>query len=211
MTTLPAPVVRVLQAAGAFTPADDLPPDLATALTLCRKRGWVAVPPFRADHPCYRPDRCRIGPPKSWDDTWQQLVLADPGEAALAEHGLAAELAAADPADGTASPGGQGGRRRRRAGDGRQLPGRVRAVPSVGRRRPEAEAPSQHGGPADFRQVSRRPEGEGWSLQVPRPAAAARAARPPALADRLERHVRNENGEWWYAPPAGTSPWQVQK
>jgi hypothetical protein len=31
----------------------------------------------------------------------------------------------------------------------------------------------------------------------------------PKLADHLDKYLDNTEGEWWYAPPPGTSPWHV--
>jgi hypothetical protein len=36
-----------------------------------------------------------------------------------------------------------------------------------------------------------------------------RRQKMPKLADHLEKYLSNEDGEWWYAPPPETSPWQV--
>lgn len=100
MTTLPAPVVQVLQAAGEFTPVDDLPPDLRTALAYCLHQSpqWVCQRQYAPDHPIHKRSGRRTGPPpKSLVECCYQLVLEYPGQAALAEHRLAAELDAAVP------------------------------------------------------------------------------------------------------------------
>lgn len=31
----------------------------------------------------------------------------------------------------------------------------------------------------------------------------------PKLAEHLRKHIVNSEGEWWYAPPPGTTPWHV--
>jgi hypothetical protein len=36
-----------------------------------------------------------------------------------------------------------------------------------------------------------------------------RAKGLPKLADHLDKYVQHAGGEWWYAPPPGTSPWRV--
>jgi hypothetical protein len=33
----------------------------------------------------------------------------------------------------------------------------------------------------------------------------------PKLADHLDGYICNKGGEWWYAPPPGTSPWHVSR
>lgn len=84
---IPPAVAAVLALAEAFTPASDVPADLANALSYCISTGWVREQKFEGTHPAYRQPTGRTEPPpKSWADAWHQLILMDQGRAALAYY-----------------------------------------------------------------------------------------------------------------------------